>query len=118
MLVARLAERRVISQELARKLLSWTRRGLSAFAGEPIPPGDTRTLEDMASCLSPAGAHGKSGRLLPAGFVEVGERGSPCVRSEGPWARSKCDGARGEWRLRRASATWWFPRSRPPAGGL
>ena len=51
-LLARLVERRAISQELARKLLGWTHPGFSAFAGEPIPAGDTRALEDMASHLS------------------------------------------------------------------
>ncbi len=48
-LLARLVDRRAISQELARKLLSWRHPGFSAFAGEPIPPGDVRALEDMAS---------------------------------------------------------------------
>ena len=51
-LLARLVERRAISHELARKLVGWTHPGFSAFAGEPIPPGDTRALEDMASYLS------------------------------------------------------------------
>ncbi len=47
-LLARLVERRAISQELAAKLLAWRHPGFSVHVGEPIAGSDTQALEDMA----------------------------------------------------------------------
>lgn len=38
-----------ISEELKVKLLGWRHPGFSVHVGEPIPPNDTRAIEDMAS---------------------------------------------------------------------
>jgi hypothetical protein len=50
-LLARLIERHAISQELAHKLLKWRHPGFSAHIGEPIPSGDRKAIEDVASYL-------------------------------------------------------------------
>ncbi len=47
-LLARLVEKHAISQELVAKLMAWKHPGFSAFVGEPIPPENTKAIEDMA----------------------------------------------------------------------
>jgi hypothetical protein len=47
-LLARLVEKKAISQELAMKLLSWRHSGFSVHVGEPIPPDNPKVIEDMA----------------------------------------------------------------------
>ena len=48
-LLERLVAKHAISEELRVKLLSWRHPGFSVHVGEPIPPNDTRAIEDMAS---------------------------------------------------------------------
>jgi hypothetical protein len=48
-LLERLVAKHAISDELRLKLLSWRHPGFSVHVGEPIPPNDTRAIEDMAS---------------------------------------------------------------------
>ena len=50
-LLERLVARHAISEELKARLLSWRHPGFSTHVGEPIPPGDTRAIEDMASYI-------------------------------------------------------------------
>jgi hypothetical protein len=47
-LLARLVDKHAISRELVAKLLAWRHPGFSAFVGEPIPPENTKAIEDMA----------------------------------------------------------------------
>ena len=47
-LLARLVEKKAVSQEMAMKLLSWRHPGFSVHVGEPIPPDDPKAVEDMA----------------------------------------------------------------------
>ena len=47
-LLARLVDRHAISPELVAKLVAWRHPGFSAFVGEPIPPENTKAIEDMA----------------------------------------------------------------------
>jgi hypothetical protein len=47
-LLERLVAKHAISEELQAKLLTWRHPGFSAHVGEPIPPNDTRAIEDMA----------------------------------------------------------------------
>ncbi len=47
-LLARLVDKHAISWELVVKLLAWRHPGFSAFVGEPIPPKNTKAVEDMA----------------------------------------------------------------------
>jgi hypothetical protein len=46
-LLARLVDKHAISRELVDKLLAWRHPGFSAFVGEPIPPENTKAIEDM-----------------------------------------------------------------------
>jgi hypothetical protein len=48
-LLERLVAKHAISEELRVKLLNWRHPGFSVHVGEPIPPNDTRAIEDMAS---------------------------------------------------------------------
>ncbi len=48
-LLERLVRKHAISKELKARLLSWRHPGFSTHVGEPIPPDDTRAIEDMAS---------------------------------------------------------------------
>lgn len=48
-LLERLVRKHAISEELRAKLLTWRHPGFSTHVGEPIPPEDTRAVEDMAS---------------------------------------------------------------------
>ena len=48
-LLERLVAKHSISKELKTKLLGWRHPGFSTHVGEPIPPQDTRAIEDMAS---------------------------------------------------------------------
>jgi len=48
-LLERLVTKHAISEELKARLLSWRHPGFSTHVGEPIPPQDTRVIEDMAS---------------------------------------------------------------------
>jgi hypothetical protein len=50
-LLARLIERRAISEELARKLIAWKHPGFSAHIGHAIPFADKKTIEDVACYL-------------------------------------------------------------------
>jgi hypothetical protein len=50
-LLARLIERRAISEELARKLLAWRHPGFSAHVGDAIPFEDKKAVEDVACYL-------------------------------------------------------------------
>lgn len=50
-LLARLVERRAISEDLVRKLLAWRHPGFSAHVGEAMPFEDKKTLEDVACYL-------------------------------------------------------------------
>ena len=47
-LLARLVERRAISQDVARKLVAWTHPGFSTHIGEAIPLEIRKTIEDLA----------------------------------------------------------------------
>jgi hypothetical protein len=47
-LLARLVDKHAISRELVAKLMAWRHPGFSAFVGEPIPPENTKAIEDMA----------------------------------------------------------------------
>jgi hypothetical protein len=47
-LLARLVEKKAISQELVMKLLSWRHPGFSVHVGETIPPDNPKAVEDMA----------------------------------------------------------------------
>jgi hypothetical protein len=47
-LLARLVDKHAISQELAKRLISWTHPGFSAHVGEPIAADDTQALENVA----------------------------------------------------------------------
>jgi hypothetical protein len=46
--LARLVDRHALSQELAKRLLTWTHPGFSAHVGEPIAADDTQALETVA----------------------------------------------------------------------
>ena len=48
-LLARLVERHAISDELARKLVTWTHPGFSSHVGEPIE--NKKAIEDLACYL-------------------------------------------------------------------
>jgi hypothetical protein len=48
-LLERLVSKHAISEELQARLLAWRHPGFSTHVGEPIPPTDTRAIEDMAS---------------------------------------------------------------------
>jgi hypothetical protein len=50
-LLARLIERHVISETLARKLLAWKHPGFSVHVGGPIPFEDKKAIEDVACYL-------------------------------------------------------------------
>jgi hypothetical protein len=50
-LLARLVERRAISEVLVAKLTSWRHPGFSAFVGRPIAPEDKVAIEDIAAYL-------------------------------------------------------------------
>jgi hypothetical protein len=50
-LLARLIERRAISEELARKLIAWKHPGFSAHIGHAIPFADKKAIEDVACYL-------------------------------------------------------------------
>jgi hypothetical protein len=50
-LLARLVERHAISEDLARKLVSWTHPGFSSHIGEAIPFENTKAIEDLACHL-------------------------------------------------------------------
>jgi hypothetical protein len=50
-LLARLIERHAISEDLARRLLSWRHPGFSAHVGDAIPFEDTKAIEDVACYL-------------------------------------------------------------------
>ncbi len=50
-LLARLVDKHAVSQELVAKLMAWRHPGFSAFVGEPIPPENTKAIEDMAGYL-------------------------------------------------------------------
>jgi hypothetical protein len=50
-LLERLVAKHAISKELQAKLLAWRHPGFSTHVGDPIPPEDTRAIEDMASYL-------------------------------------------------------------------
>ena len=47
-LLARLVDKHAISQELAKRLISWTHPGFSAHVGEPIAADNTQALENVA----------------------------------------------------------------------
>ena len=47
-LLARLVDKHAISQELAKRLMSWTHPGFSAHVGEPIAADNTQALENVA----------------------------------------------------------------------
>jgi hypothetical protein len=51
-LLARLALKHAISQELATKLLAWKHPGFSAHVGEPIAADDTQALENLAGYVT------------------------------------------------------------------
>jgi hypothetical protein len=48
-LLEHLVAKHAISEELSVRLLNWRHPGFSVHVGEPIPPNDTRAIEDMAS---------------------------------------------------------------------
>jgi hypothetical protein len=50
-LLARLVERRAISEVLVAKLTTWRHPGFSAFVGRPIAPEDKAKIEDIAAYL-------------------------------------------------------------------
>ena len=50
-LLARLVERHAISDELARKLVTWTHPGFSSHVAEPIPFENKKAIEDLACYL-------------------------------------------------------------------
>ena len=50
-LLERLVAKHAISEELRVKLLSWRHPGFSTHVGAPIPPSDSRAIEDMASYI-------------------------------------------------------------------
>jgi len=50
-LLARLLERHAISEDLARRLLSWRHPGFSAHVGNAIPFEDKKAIEDVACYL-------------------------------------------------------------------
>jgi hypothetical protein len=50
-LLARLVERRAISEVLVARLTSWRHPGFSAFIGRPIAPEDKAAIEDIAAYL-------------------------------------------------------------------
>jgi len=51
-LLARLVEKHAISQELAKRLMSWRHPGFSAHVGEPIAADDTQALENVAGYVT------------------------------------------------------------------
>ena len=92
-LLARLLDKHAISRELVAKLLAWRHPGFSAFVGEPIPPDNTKAIEDMAGyegvdlvgTRTVANLSGRESRGQ-AGEAEHGE-----VALDRP--RSRCKGA-------------------------
>jgi hypothetical protein len=50
--LARLVDKHAISQELAKRLMTWRHPGFSAHVGEPIAAGDTRALENVAGYVT------------------------------------------------------------------
>lgn len=87
-LLERLVSRHAISEQLEAKLLAWRHPGFSTHVGEPIPPHDSRAIEDMASYVYYAnrarGARAKEKKLREVGTAEAPKK-RPCSPT---WARS------------------------------